>query len=72
MLLRPAPQAEIARFPFDAPKERAAEAAGVGEGVNAANRPQPGVLFQDWGDGDFGGPAVILVDPVHLAPELDD
>src|SRR6188768_34812 len=57
MLLRPPPQAEIARFSFDAPKERAAKAAGVGERVNLAERPQSRVTIQNGSEIHIGGHA---------------
>lgn len=40
MLPWPAAQTEISRLPLDSPKERTTEAAGIGEGMYAANWPQ--------------------------------
>ena len=57
MLLRPPPQAEIARFSFDAPKERTAEAAGIGERMNMAERSQSRVTIQNGSEGRIGGHA---------------
>jgi hypothetical protein len=57
MLLRPPPQAEIPRFPFNSPEPRAAEAAGVGERVDLAERPQSRVAIKNCGNGRIIGHA---------------